>query len=86
MANNMSEQPAAATIVLLCKKGAGEFADYPDIEVMQRINAALVPFDAVVGVTARGGMATIRADRTRADAVLASIVGLPGVLFADLET
>ena len=80
----MSKGTESLFVVLVCKKGTGEFAEYPAVEVMERIHEVLCPLGAVVGVTNGGGIATIRVTPDSADAVLAAVVAVPGVLSADL--
>ena len=72
------------TVVLACKRGTGKFAEYPAVEVMERIHAVLMPLGAVVGVSNGGGTAAIRVTPDNADAVLAAVATVPGVLSAEL--
>jgi len=82
----MSTEIRGALIVLTCKKGAGKFADYPDIEVLERVQAVLGPLNAVVGVATGGDVATIRVASDNADDVLAAVAPIPGVLSAELKS
>ena len=80
----MSRATESAFVALTCATGAGRFAGYPDVEVMQRIDAVISRWGAVVGVADRGGLATIRVTADKADALLAAVAALPGVLCAKL--
>jgi hypothetical protein len=87
-ASQRSLSPAKETeslfVVLACKRGTGKFAEYPAVDVMERIHAALDPLGAVVGVPNGGGTATIRVPPDSADEVLAAVATIPGVLSAEL--
>ena len=80
----MSKGTESLFVVLACKSGTGEFAEYPAIEVMERIHEVLCPLGVVVGVQNGGGTATIRVTPDSADAVLAAVAAVPGVLSAEL--
>ena len=80
----MSKGTESLFIVLVCKRGTGKFAEYPAIEVIERIHDVLCPLGAVVGVPNGGGTAIVRVPSDSADAVLAAVVTVPGVLSADL--
>jgi len=80
----MSKATESLFVVLACERGTGEFADYPAVDVMERINAVLSPLGAVVGVSNGRGIATIRVTPDNTEAVLAAVAALPGVLSAEL--
>lgn len=73
-------------VALVCKRGAGKFAQYPAGEVIERIHEVLSPLGAVVGVANSGGAAIVRVSPDNANAVLAAVATVPGVLSAELVT
>jgi hypothetical protein len=80
----MSRRTGSLCVVLACKRGTGKFAEYPAVEVIERIHEVLGPLGAVVGVPNGGGTATIRVTPDSADAVLAAVATVLGVLSAEL--
>ena len=72
----MSKGTESLFIVLVCKEGHGKFAEYPAIEVLERIHEVLSPLGAVVGVPNGGGTAIVRVPSDSANAVLAAVANV----------
>jgi hypothetical protein len=80
----MSKGTQRLSVVLVCKRGTEKFAEYPAVEVIERIHKVVSPLGAVVGVSNGGGTAIVRVSCDSANAVLAAVATVPGVLSAEL--